>query len=119
MKELDKLLTPEVKELNMQIQLPNPNIIVSTHIYVNKKLVIQNTLPKTKLQEFNIAEYENNLIGKINKSDGNANRWEIDKHATSVKARHYRASRVPQTLNNLFSKEWDKVFSIIHDQSAH
>ena len=48
MKEQDKLPIFELEELDMQEQLANLDIIVFTHIHVNKKLVIQDTLPKTK-----------------------------------------------------------------------
>ncbi len=40
------------------------------------------------------------------------------KSTSFVKARHSRATRVLQTLNDLSIEKWDKVFNIIHDQSA-
>ena len=47
MKEQDKLLAFEPEELNMQVPRANPDIIISTHIRVNKELVIQDTFLKT------------------------------------------------------------------------
>ncbi len=73
MKEQDKLLAFEPEELNMQVPMANPDIIISTHIRVNKELVIQDTFLKTKLHEFNIAEYKQNFIGEIEKRDRQTN----------------------------------------------
>ncbi len=65
MKEQDELPTFELEELDMQKQLANLDIIISTHIRFNQELVIQDMFSKTKLQEFDIAEYKQHLIGKI------------------------------------------------------
>ena len=79
MKEQDELFTFELKELDIQEQLAYLDIIVSTHIRVNEELVIQDAIPKTQLQEFDFAEYEQHLIGEIDKKDENTNRWKIEK----------------------------------------
>ncbi len=56
MKKQEELFTFELEMLDMQEQLAYPDIIVFSHIRINKELVIQDTLLKTKLHEFNFAE---------------------------------------------------------------
>lgn len=73
MKKQDELLNSQLEELDIQEQLANPDIIVSTHIHVNKKLAIQDTLPKTNLQKFDITDYEQHLISEIDKKDRHTN----------------------------------------------
>lgn len=73
-KKQDKLLTSELEELTMQEQLANQNVIISTHIQVNKPLAIHDMLQKIKLQKFDIVEYEQHLIDQIDKKDRHINR---------------------------------------------
>jgi len=117
-REQSELPTSELEELDMEEKSANPDIIVATHIRVNKQLVIQDSLPKTQLNIFDIADYKHHLTREIEKRDGFTNGWEVEKRTAFVKARHGRATRIPQTLSDFSIEEWDKVFSIIHDQSA-
>lgn len=118
MREQDELPTSELEDLQTQDELANPNIIVATHIRVNKELLIQDSLAPVKLDTFDIAKYEQHVISEFKKKNGYSDGWELQKRTAFVKARHPRATRTPQTLDDLSIEEWDKVFSIIYDHSA-
>jgi len=53
-----------------------------------------------ELEVFDIADYEYHLTREVEKRDGFTDRWEVEKRTAFIKARHSRATRIPETLSD-------------------
>lgn len=58
------------------------------------------------LKQIRLAEYEQQLTRAIDKRDGYTSGWEIEKRTAFVKARHSRATRVPQITQWPYSRRY-------------
>ena len=69
------------------------------------------------LLEFSLADFEQVLNEEIEKRDGWAKGWVLTHRTAIVKGSHYKAKRIPQSINDFTESKWDKVLTIILKES--
>ena len=110
--------TSELEDLAVQDEVVDPLVTVDIEYRVDKKHVWSHNFSQCRSNDFAIRIVENMIDEAIKQREGSKHGWNTCSILAVVKAKHSRATRKNQTMDELSAMEWIKVLELVGAQAA-